>query len=519
MGSLLNQTHARSRKIIAITIILLLIVTTFAANLPPCTASTWSNEEKLTNYSLIDMRPAITQTSDNRVWIVWQRNFWGDLSIMGVTYNGSHWSDEKPLIRRDNLVGGISTGAQEQSSEGHLSEESTSTFNLVIQSPPMGGGTTNPTPGTYPHYNGTIVSVLAIPNEGYYFDKWYLNVTYTKWLFNPLLNPTNVTVDDNYTLTPVFSTTSTRYQHSNPSITQLSNGTIMIVWCAKKNLNKEELYCTTSSDGGSTWSSMTRLTSHIGDADLAPAVMQAKNGTIWVVWASKRQGQYDIYYKTHDVIWSAAKQLTNDTYIDSNPYIIQTQDRKIWIVWNSYSTGDNEIHCKTYDGTWSEDENLSLDSSKNDSDPTIFQMRNGTIWILWASCDFPSTDNDLYYKISTDNGINWSSAIQFTTDSYEDMTPTAMQTKLPREVWVVWASNRADQPDGNYEIWYHKTIVLNGDVNEDGVVDIEDLVAVALYWGKKRGDSYWDPVADLNDDEVVNIRDLIIIGLNFGRRL
>lgn len=66
------------------------------------------------------------------------------------------------------------------------------------------------------------------------------------------------------------------------------------------------------------------------------------------------------------------------------------------------------------------------------------------------------------------------------------------------------------------------------DVNDDGIVDIRDIVIAALAFGSMKVDDpktpwnetrNWNPIADLNDDDIVDICDLVIIGVNFGKRL
>jgi parallel beta-helix repeat protein len=56
----------------------------------------------------------------------------------------------------------------------------------------------------------------------------------------------------------------------------------------------------------------------------------------------------------------------------------------------------------------------------------------------------------------------------------------------------------------------------NPDVNGDGIVDIVDVVIVALAFGSEPGDPNWNPVADLNGDSIVDIVDIVLVAIHFG---
>lgn len=57
---------------------------------------------------------------------------------------------------------------------------------------------------------------------------------------------------------------------------------------------------------------------------------------------------------------------------------------------------------------------------------------------------------------------------------------------------------------------------LTGDLNFDGMVNINDVAVAASAFGSHPGHSRWNPVADVFQDERVDIRDLALIALEFG---
>jgi hypothetical protein len=54
------------------------------------------------------------------------------------------------------------------------------------------------------------------------------------------------------------------------------------------------------------------------------------------------------------------------------------------------------------------------------------------------------------------------------------------------------------------------------DLNNDGTVDIYDLIIVASAYGSTPPDPNWNPIADANGDLTVDIYDLILVTSNFG---
>jgi hypothetical protein len=114
-------------------------------------------------------------------------------------------------------------------------------------------------------------------------------------------------------------------------------------------------------------------------------------------------------------------------------------------------------------------------------DPPGGTYDGGTVVTLTASADAGSTFED------------WSGAATGTTNP---VTLTVDGDK------TVTATFKANGP---------------GDLNGDGVVNIDDLTLVTGHFGQTAGDPGWDARADANGDGVVNIDDLSEVTGNYGR--
>lgn len=241
------------------------------------------------------------------------------------------------------------------------------------------------------------------------------------------------------------------------------------------------------------------------DQDLSPVIMQADDGTVWVVWARKRVGflDYDLFYKTSSDYenWSPETQLTEDPRYDTSPSIMQASDGAIWVVWS----GNHDLFYKIYSGSvWSSDTPLT-DDPNFDEVPSIAKARDGTIWVTWQS-DRPSGDQDeLYYKIY--DGSTWSLDTALTDNPADDRGPSAAQIDDKR-IWVVWHTQINEDSD-----IYYKTS------SEIIAYDIDDLTELAHAYGSTGGPPpsvNWDQSADINKDNIVNVLDLWLLGKEYG---
>ena len=257
----------------------------------------------------------------------------------------------------------------------------------------------------------------------------------------------------------------------SPSIMQANNGTIWVVWSSFRT-GDYELFYKTSSNNGASWSGETRLTND-NSWDTSPSIMQAGNGLIWVVWTSDRNGNDDLFYKTYNgASWSTDILLTKDSYPDQFPSIMQAGNGIIWVVWSSHKTGDYELFYKTFNGiVWSSPHQLTYNSDF-DTMPSIAEARDGKIWVVWQSGDIA----ELYYK--TYNGSAWSSDMQLTVNPASDIDPSIAQID-DKKIWVVWTANR----DKDFDIYY-KTSSEIASIPVGGIwIQVDKLALLAPYIG------------------------------------
>jgi hypothetical protein len=535
-------------------------------------AITWSvNRTRLTNHTFFDGYPAIAQTNDGKIWLLWAKEAMGNLTLHYMTSNdlGQTWSSDMNLTNllapghnqnpsimqaQNNTIWVAWTSdrppppspptpdfnltASPQNLTIPQGESQNSTIivtslydfndpvNLTILTEPTGVNTTFSPPQVAPPPNEAANSTLIISVNSTATPGNYTLTVLGKG--DHLMHTTNLYLE----IILAGSSSQTHIEELAPSFGPARSTSIPLIdkkidnrrLSSPANIGEDklpsesapdapfvtdyEIYYKTSNDYGTTWSKDIQLTDNSID-DLRPSILQLTNGTIMIFWQTYISGNHNIVYTTttDGTSWSTITQLTTDPYHDKGPAATQTKDGKIWTVWASTRTGNYDIYYKNYNGTtWTDDTQLTT-SPGSDVAPVILQSLRQEIFIFWAAGNATGS-YDIYYKRSLDNGLSWSSGIEFIATAYQDQWPAITQTN-DAKIWLAWMSNEADQPDGNWEIYCRTS--LSGDVNEDHIVDSLDLDIISTSIGYFQHEPEYDTDADITQDGIVDVRDLAIV--------
>ncbi len=248
---------------------------------------------------------------------------------------------------------------------------------------------------------------------------------------------------------PLVQVTTDLAGDYRPSMAQDAGGKLWVVWHSYRSGNAD-VWFKTSNDGGSTWSTDTQLTTDASH-DYSPRILRAADGTLWVVWASTRAGNSGIWFKTSSdggSTWSGDTQLTG--YLDQNyaPAITQAADGTLWVVWYSDRSGNYDLWFKTSSdsgSTWSAETQLTS-AAFDDRTPAITQAADGTLWVVW---DSDRDDTQLWYKTSSDGGSTWSADARVTTNSASEYSPAIMHSS-DGMLWLMWSRSSSY----GSQLWY-----------------------------------------------------------------
>jgi len=241
--------------------------------------------------------------------------------------------------------------------------------------------------------------------------------------------------------------TNDTYSSLYPSIT-VSGSLVHIVWQDNRDSHLyDEIYYKRSTDGGLTWSADTRLTNNTSTSDFSSIAVSGTH--VHVVWQDFRDGNSEIYYKRSTnagVSWGTDTRLTNAIYTSKFP-AIAVSGTHVHVVWQDSRDNNYEIYYKrSTDGglNWGTDTRLT--NNIYQSNPPSLAVSGAFIHIVWS--DFRDGLQKIYYKRSTDEGTTWDADTRLTNYPAISNEPSIAVSELC--VHIVWNDTR----DGNEEIFY-----------------------------------------------------------------
>jgi hypothetical protein len=235
---------------------------------------------------------------------------------------------------------------------------------------------------------------------------------------------------------------------SSPSVSAYGNF-VHVVWVDNRDGNNE-IYYKRSTNGGLNWENDFRLTNDGANSEYP--LVDASGLNVNIVWTDERDGNREIYFKrstNSGANWENDVRLTFDVSLSRNPFV-SIYNNFVNVSWWDNRDGNAEIYYKrsTNNGlTWENDFRLTFEN--NTSRYPVISAFASYVYVAWT--DFRDGNYEIYFKYSTNNGINWSSDTRITNNTAN--SDFAYLCASGSNVHLLWIDNR----DGNDEIYYKRS--------------------------------------------------------------
>ena len=201
------------------------------------------------------------------------------------------------------------------------------------------------------------------------------------------------------------------------------------------------------------WQPDNRLTNNSAPSEYP--TITASGLVLHVTWRDERDGNAEIYYKRSSdggSNWVSDTRLTNNSSVSHNPSI-SALGLNVHVVWRDERDGNEEIYYKrSTDGglNWGSDTRMT-NNNEGSEDPVIISS-GLNVYLVWQ--DSRDGNMEIYFKRSTDGGSNWGIDTRLTNNPF--FSVNASIAVSGSTIHIVWEDDR-NTPGVNFEIYYKRS--------------------------------------------------------------
>ena len=319
---------------------------------------------------------------------------------------------------------------------------------------------------------GWIVHV--VPLAGYFFAGFTLIIGFLCFFMLPLFDgKSDSEIDgeffagddeieilgDSYT---VMQSGNALYTHQS-GVRRLCRDSDGNLYAAFYDDGTEIVYLTTSTDSGETWD-VHELT-NVDNVE-RPTLAVDSNDTVHVLWAGEHSGS-DTYMQiryANSTDWGNVRNVTSESDAScAAPALCINSDDQLHVVFRDGHEGassDEQVsYVKSTDNgaTWSAKVVLTNEGDSGDDawQPRIIVNKSDAIWVFFRAEDYANDKDQIGYVISTNNGGSWTGwTDNFLTNANTEQRYPTMVVDSNDVIHLVWTNYNSYSDDN--QLYYTK---------------------------------------------------------------
>lgn len=184
----------------------------------------------------------------------------------------------------------------------------------------------------------------------------------------------------------------------------------------------------------------------------SPCIAVSESGDVHVAWSDNVTGNYEIFYRkyTNASGWGPVERVSNSYKLAWTPTIAVDRSSSVFVAWADKREGFYDIYFRRFlEGIgWGNEKRLSVNMSIS-ANPSASTDCDGNLHVVWE--DFRDGNDEIYYRrVTSSDGPGWDPIETRLTKDLATSWDASVVADCSGNVHVVWADGRL----GNFEIFY-----------------------------------------------------------------
>lgn len=257
------------------------------------------------------------------------------------------------------------------------------------------------------------------------------------------------------------------------------NNYLHAVWCDNRDGNYE-IYYKRSVDNGQNWGSDIRLTNNTA-LSYEPCI-SSYGSNLHILFSDERSGFIEIYYMrstNNGANWSNALRVSaDDSYHSYSAFIYASN--YIYAAWLDEFEGDLDIYySRSSNNGYNWSAPVSLTNGNQAQKYPMISSTGSYVHLVYEDERVSLTNTEIYYRRSTNSGVNWEFEVRLTNNSAQSWNPHL--TSEGNMVYVVFNDDRT----GNHEIYFKRSTNNGVSWSSDAILTLNSAssssAAIAVY--------------------------------------
>jgi hypothetical protein len=229
---------------------------------------------------------------------------------------------------------------------------------------------------------------------------------------------------------------------SNPAIALGPDGSMHVVWRDTSLHQKPSIFYSGSTNGGKSFSKYQNISPTPGISS-EPAVAVDLDGMVHAAWLDTTSGEErpDIFYVRRPAAgsWTKPIDVSNSERISAHPALACGPKGRVFLCWRDNSRKENaaDIWCAIAGRSGEFGKPLNISGTPGvSSQPFVTADVDGRVAIVWSDTTSGDSRPDIYARVSTDNGSDFSNVMDVTNTTGVSRYPCAVLAGP--QLIVVW---------------------------------------------------------------------------------